>query len=1193
MSQVITDTLKRKEQASQWASLFARACALPEVASVEEATIVADLALTDAHACGVFAIEDETNGKKTETEEAKSETKVHKFASTQFNLEDAAWSRDEDPLPKIRHMSRQIAADDLAEDGREDHPHITIKYGLHTDNPDDVSEVVKDFGPVQIVLGKTFIFPGDEYDVVNVEVQSPQLVRLNKLISESLECTNTHPKYVPHICLAYVKSGLGEKYVGIDRVDGMRLTFQDLIFSDKRREKVDCRLSLESVNAKFAWDIENRKAQGILNRTIELSKKLARSARIDLEKSLATADPAELSRALLAFIQKYRVQLADLLTTTQLASLLEGAREVARDIPVVPMFPSALPPATLEPRQAVELIDRLKLLDTPAREEAIYNLPADQQRFARQGILAQQQGGEQPPTQFIPAPPASGVPERIHYPIIDEAARELSTKNVMTRAQFDQLQSAARQKAFTIAYVESLDTMTKIRDVMAETVRDGVDVQTFRERVLEAVDEGTFLSDAHMETVYRTNVQTAFSDGQMAVLKHPFVQSGFPYASIEPIDDDRARHNHVALATLGIQGTNIYRIDDPVFQLFRAPWDFNCFLPGTEVQGNFVLGLKSWYSGEVIEITTRSGKRLAVTANHPVLTVQGFAPANSIYEGQELLSYEGRIEDRLDPHGWRVPGVVPPWADKPRLSSPDENKHDTPAVIEKVFGALGNFLTDARMPVRPDDFHGDARFGDGYVDVVGPLWELLLDQQADFAKACSDLGFSAMHGDKVSVPRPRSFDLALHVARLASDAGVSLSKSASPSGGIHSRPLRSFCFGLAANIDASRYKTTVQNASRKSGLSGQLQEGHAVDVLPDQIVNARNSNDELRLSSQFDSIGVCAEPNSGATKDAVQAWLADADFLAQLRDRFASDVAVDPVVHIRKYNWSGHVYDLQSVGGFIVANNIFCSNCRCSWIPMTIRQAAREGIEEAKTWMETGVEPIEKAFVPMPSFRPPPGFVRSLSGAPLSIRLACESLLDAAFNVLDASGYEHKGKGDGGGQFASSGDDVSSEEGKSAHDFTDHAAVAKKFNSHVHKVHKQLRDGEITNEEAIVALGKSYNWIKNGTSREVRKTLTGVKQSLAQQDRRDIYKYIREQLMDDLEVFEEAIATRANAPLDDLDRENRGYSIKDVENFLAKIHENIAWAKRRAETGKSLSVADNDINESLFASYKESLEAML
>lgn len=366
-------------------------------------------------------------------------------------------------------------------------------------------------------------------------------------------------------------SAIGHTRGGLDSYVDKEL----LRSANSKLDRLPFLVSNQESGAMFAHDIFNRRAQGILNRSIEAVKKMNASARIDLEKSLRTADPAELSQALLTFIRKYRVQLADILTTTQLASLLEGARDVAKKIPTIPIFPSAPPPATLEPQKAMELLDTLRVLPVGEREQKIYELPADQQTFVRQGLMAQEQGGFQPPPPpFVPLAPSEGSPERIHYPIIDEAAQSLAAKNVMTRPQFDALDSAARQKAFTVAHVECLDTMTKIRDVMSEVIRDGIDVQTFRERVLATVDEGTFMSDWHMETILRVNVQTAFSDGQMAVLQHPFVRSGFPYASYEAIHDDRVRHNHLALETLGIDGTNIYRINDPVFQMFRPPWDW-------------------------------------------------------------------------------------------------------------------------------------------------------------------------------------------------------------------------------------------------------------------------------------------------------------------------------------------------------------------------------------------------------------------------------------------------------------------------------------------------------------------------------------------------------------------------------------------------------------------------------------------
>jgi len=329
------------------------------------------------------------------------------------------------------------------------------------------------------------------------------------------------------------------------------------------------------LDAPFAFDIHNRRAQGILNRSLQAAKGIGTTARKDLEAALKKS-AKDSGTAILKFIDKYRLQLAKLLSTTQLASLLEGAREVAAKVPTLAIFPGAVPPPpTLEPQKAVELINHLSQLTGEARAKAIYDLPANQQTYAQQALAAKEAGGPIVPPKFTPPEPPPGAPESIHFPIIDEAVKELSEKNVMTRERFDALDAAARAKAFTVANVEAEETLTKIRDSLAENIREGADYETWKQKVLTDMDQGTFLSEGHQETVFRTNVQGAFSDGQMVVLNHPLVRSGFPYSAYDAIHDSRVRETHLALEKHGIGGTNVYRNDDPVFQTFRPPWDYN------------------------------------------------------------------------------------------------------------------------------------------------------------------------------------------------------------------------------------------------------------------------------------------------------------------------------------------------------------------------------------------------------------------------------------------------------------------------------------------------------------------------------------------------------------------------------------------------------------------------------------------
>ncbi len=159
---------------------------------------------------------------------------LHKFSSTQINLRDVG--RGVSFVPKLTELAASIPDEDLASDGREEDFHITIKYGLHTNKAEDVRKVVEGFGLIEYRLGKVSLFQSEEHDVVKIDVVSDDLHRLNKLISSSLECTDTHPTYKPHVTIAYVKPGLGEKYAGMFDFAGSQNGCQHMEFSDLDRK---------------------------------------------------------------------------------------------------------------------------------------------------------------------------------------------------------------------------------------------------------------------------------------------------------------------------------------------------------------------------------------------------------------------------------------------------------------------------------------------------------------------------------------------------------------------------------------------------------------------------------------------------------------------------------------------------------------------------------------------------------------------------------------------------------------------------------------------------------------------------------------------------------------------------------------------------------------------------------------------
>jgi 2'-5' RNA ligase len=147
------------------------------------------------------------------------------YSSTQFDLPKRAASW-------LSVLQAKIADDDLAEAGRETDPHVTVRYGLHTEDPDDVREILADAWPATIEMGRTSFFQTPIGDAVFVYAKSWEVEELNERLAK-LPHTTTHAEFIPHITLAYVKPGMGGKYADDNAVAGKVFKVNDLTFSSK------------------------------------------------------------------------------------------------------------------------------------------------------------------------------------------------------------------------------------------------------------------------------------------------------------------------------------------------------------------------------------------------------------------------------------------------------------------------------------------------------------------------------------------------------------------------------------------------------------------------------------------------------------------------------------------------------------------------------------------------------------------------------------------------------------------------------------------------------------------------------------------------------------------------------------------------------------------------------------------------
>jgi 2'-5' RNA ligase/GNAT superfamily N-acetyltransferase len=131
----------------------------------------------------------------------------------------------------------EIDEDDLDGSGREDEPHITVRYGIEADDDlEAIKDVLSKAEPFTVTLGKTGSFPpsksSDGASVVIVHVDSPDLHKLNEALGKVGKWKKADFDYKAHMTVAYVKEGTESKYVDLDTLVGIEHKVSELVISD-------------------------------------------------------------------------------------------------------------------------------------------------------------------------------------------------------------------------------------------------------------------------------------------------------------------------------------------------------------------------------------------------------------------------------------------------------------------------------------------------------------------------------------------------------------------------------------------------------------------------------------------------------------------------------------------------------------------------------------------------------------------------------------------------------------------------------------------------------------------------------------------------------------------------------------------------------------------------------------------------
>jgi SPP1 gp7 family putative phage head morphogenesis protein len=177
------------------------------------------------------------------------------------------------------------------------------------------------------------------------------------------------------------------------------------------------------------------------------------------------------------------------------------------------------------------------------------------------------------PPILVPGVPASGggIANFVTMPF-GEAIRAFTGKRVISKRAFERLAASAKRKAFTVAHLARKDMLATAHDELAKAITAGADLREFSKALGDRFDAAgwTRLNASHVETVFRTNVMGAYSDGRRAQMTQPAVMAARPYWQILGVKDSRTRDPH--RDAIG----KVLPAGDPFFDRAGPPFGFNC-----------------------------------------------------------------------------------------------------------------------------------------------------------------------------------------------------------------------------------------------------------------------------------------------------------------------------------------------------------------------------------------------------------------------------------------------------------------------------------------------------------------------------------------------------------------------------------------------------------------------------------------
>ena len=331
----------------------------------------------------------------------------------------------------------------------------------------------------------------------------------------------------------------------------------------------------------------------------------------------------------------------------------------------------------------------------------------------------------------------------------------------------------------------------------------------------------------------------------------------------------------------------------------------NCILPGNLVSapGGIDAMAKSFYVGECVEITLSDGCSLAVTKNHPILTPGGWVAAQFLSEGMNVFSAIG---------GDRIASAINP------------NNQNVPTAIEKVFDSFvkSGDVASISVPPAAEHLHGEGDSLKGNIDIVYANRLLLSNGVSKGTEIGGEDAFGENAAGLGSLPGLGASGSLVSGHRTPPDGGVGIDEHGVSPSIVGLCPACRHSIGAIPRGDTRFNQATTEHLPSAAHLSTEGLLGLAGEIANDIGVNVLDVDTST------------AQGDIGGLESPVDDLVTADDLVGKFLDRFASEITINQITNIREFDFSGHVYDLQSdMYELYICNGVIVKNCRCFLLP--------------------------------------------------------------------------------------------------------------------------------------------------------------------------------------------------------------------------------------------------------------------